>query len=330
MQTRNSPMRQMNVILLSSFLLLMPSTWAEEPVPPAPQPAVPGELLTADEALTHLASNDPLEREQGLYQLGMLKSKAHVSRVLEAVQDPTRDVQRAAIVALRLILEQDAVPELERLVQTAKRYEVRGQALHELEALRAAKALPTVERAWKKDRHPEVRLAALEALGAMQDASVVPHLMRALKARDARMRRSAAIGLGHLGKLAEPAVPALIKRLKDDPDENVRVNAAEALYKIGDARAVKPFLAALNDRADRVRVPAFKALSAWAQPGMEPLLRPPLNYGRPHVRVYAAKLLSRIGTPEALELLKARLVRETHEDVKPALVDAVHALERRS
>ena len=307
------------------FLLLTPSVWAEEQAPP-----VPGELLTADEALAHLASTDPMEREQGLYQLGMLKSKEHVPRILEAVQDPHRDVQRAAIVAVRLMLGNDAVPELERLVQTSRQREVREQALHELEALRAAKALPVVERAWKKDRHPEVRLAALEALGAMQDAAAVPHLTRALKARDARMRRSPAIGLGNLGKLAEPAVPALIKRLEDDPDENVRVNAAEALYKIGDQRAVQPLLLALNDRADRVRVPAFQALSAWAQPGMESLLRPHLNYGRPHVRIYAAKLLSRIGTPAALELLKARLARETHEDVKPVLVDAVHAVERRS
>ena len=323
-----------------------PSLQANEPAkdlkrapPAAAQPVmettstplpVPSELLTAEEALRHLESKDPLEREKGLYELGALKSKDHLPRITAALADNHLDVRRAAIIALRLTQGQDAIPQLEQLATTARKPEMREQALHELQALQAPKTLPTMVRAWKKDHARTVRLAALEAMSATNDAAAVPYLVRALKQRNAEMRRSAAIGLGNLKTLAAPAVPQLIKRLERDGDENVRYDAAEALYRIGDARAVPTLLKALSDPADHVRVPAFKALDAWAQPGMEALIAPHLNYGRPHVRVYAARLLSKIGTETALTLLKARLARESHERVKPILVDAVHAVERKT
>src|SRR3989338_6562080 len=129
-------MRCLTIVLLISFLLLVPSARAEEQPSPAPAPpAVPAELLTSEEALHHVGSADPTEREQGLYQLGMLKSKEHVVRVTEALNDGHPDVRRSAVVALRLILGADAVPQLEALAKTSRRRELREQALHELEAL---------------------------------------------------------------------------------------------------------------------------------------------------------------------------------------------------
>lgn len=301
-------------------LWLAVPAWAAEPAP-----AVPGELLTTDEALGHLASTQSSDRERGLYQLGMLKDKAQLPKVTEALADNHPDVRRAAVVALRLIEGPAAVEQLQALATSSRRVDVREQALHELEALgaEAKPAVPSMVKAAKRRRQPEVRLAALEAMGATGDVATIPSLLKALKSRDERTRRAAAIALGRLGPDAQPAVPALIKRLRNDADENVRVDAAEALRRIGDQRAISPLLKALNDPADRVRVPAIEALEGWAQPGMESLIAPYLERGRPHVRIYATRILVRIGTAPALELLKARLARETHERVRPALEGAV-------
>lgn len=317
--------------VIVSMMHAMPCGAAEDvKVDTGAPPVPPGELLTVDEAVAHLTSAVLAERELGVYQLGMLKAKSELPRVTEMLKDKDPNVQRAAVVAMRLMQDADAVPELERLAKTSRDPVLREQAFHEIEALKAVKALPVAVHAWKRDRTPEVKLAALEAMGAMRDAAAVPYLTKALKHKDARMRRSAAIGLGNAGKLAEPAVPALLARLEKDGDENVRVNAADALYKIGDARAVTPLLRALSDPADRVRVPAFEALNAWAAPGMEAYLAPFLERGRPHVRMYVAKLLLKIKGETALTLLKTRLSRETHQDVKPVLQDAVAALEHAS
>jgi|GEM_PF-4611445 len=306
----------------------LPGVRAEEPAVTLPTESSV-ERVTPEKALARLQSADPLERQQGLLELGMLRTSQQLGPVTAALEDPHLDVRRAAIVALRLIQGSEAILQLEELATASRLPVVREQAIHELEALKSAQSLPLLVRALK-DRHLEVRVAAIEALGAIADPTALPPLQRMLTHRNTRLRRAAAAALGHLGAAAAPAVPALIKRLRADRDENVRVEAAEALRRIGDARAVEPCLQALNDPADRVRLEAFTALEAWAQPGMEPLLANYLNRGRPHVRVYAARLLAKIRTPLALELLRVRLAREVHDDVAAALVEAIHVIEQRS
>ena len=55
-------------------------------------------------------------------------------------------------------------------------------------------------------------------------------------------------------------VQGLIKVLKKEEDENVRVDAIEALGMIGDARGVEPLIQALKDKDDDVRRRAAGAL----------------------------------------------------------------------
>jgi HEAT repeat protein len=59
-------------------------------------------------------------------------------------------------------------------------------------------------------------------------------LLGKLTNQDKEVRARAAAMLGEKGKESKPAVPGLIKLLKDDED-TVRVNAVEALGRIGPA-----------------------------------------------------------------------------------------------
>jgi HEAT repeat protein len=80
----------------------------------------------------------------------------------------------------------------------------------------------------------ETRVAAiyiLAGIGAENVAGAVPALIGALSAEDARVRRAAADMLGRLGPIAAQAVPALQKSLEDD-DQDVRINAGEAILSI--------------------------------------------------------------------------------------------------
>ena len=56
--------------------------------------------------------------------------------------------------------------------------------------------------------------------------------------------------------IAKGNVKGLIKALGYDKDRIVRVNAVEALGKIGDTRAVEPLIAALKDKDKDVRIAA--------------------------------------------------------------------------
>ncbi|HKI36620.1 MAG TPA: HEAT repeat domain-containing protein, partial [Gemmataceae bacterium] len=67
--------------------------------------------------------------------------------------------------------------------------------------------------------------------------SAAPHLLAALKHTDAQMRIDAAHALGRVGADPDKTLAALIGLLKDDPEREVRRNAAGALGEMGPAAA---------------------------------------------------------------------------------------------
>jgi HEAT repeat protein len=68
--------------------------------------------------------------------------------------------------------------------------------------------------------------------------SLVPALTQALNSADDKTRQAVPVILGHLGRDAAPAVPAL-QRALHDPNPTVRVEAAEALLRIRTAASQK-------------------------------------------------------------------------------------------
>ncbi len=76
---------------------------------------------------------------------------------------------------------------------------------------------------------------------------------------------------GDLVKLGPPAVPYLIRALADE-DPDVRIVAAHALRRLGDARAVEPLIAVLKDEDKDVRFFAAWELGALGDArAVEPL-----------------------------------------------------------
>jgi HEAT repeat protein len=116
---------------------------------------------------------------------------------------------------------------------------------HEEPYMRAYKLLTT-------DPHPMVRAQAIRALGSSKDPRIVPYLVdgttgkTGLKDPVAEVRRDAAQAL--LMVTSDEAVPALIERLGNDPDEQVRVACARALRHSKDPAAVQALIKALDDR----------------------------------------------------------------------------------
>jgi HEAT repeat protein/cyclophilin family peptidyl-prolyl cis-trans isomerase len=84
-----------------------------------------------------------------------------------------------------------------------------------------------------------------------------PDLTRLLSDDEARIRRRAALAIGHVG-LADGVTPLLAALA--DPDPEVRQIAAFALGLLGDARAREPLVAALADPSPLVQGSAAEAL----------------------------------------------------------------------
>gem|GEM_PF-5302555 len=108
-----------------------------------------------------------------------------------------------------------------------------------------------------ESQHPLLRVMAAAAVAKIdpaQTGAVIPVLLSALNSDDSPLQGAAADELGSLGKLAEPALPALFNLLGDDCAA-VRSTAAEAIWKItGDrtpARQVGRALLRSKNRLDR-------------------------------------------------------------------------------
>lgn len=125
---------------------------------------------------------------------------------------------------------------------------------------------------------------ALEALVSIGEPAV-HSLILALKDENADVRKNAAEALGKIKDTR--AIDPLIATLGDE-ETDVRKNAVEALGNIGDSRAIEPLIASLDDKKSTVKSSAEEALkkifeNMKANNNLEQLL-PLLKYKETSVR----------------------------------------------
>jgi HEAT repeat protein len=191
------------------------------------------------------------------------------------------------------------------------------------------------------DPDDRVRLGAIRALGAIGLASkeVVDGLIDALKGQP-RNRNAAALALSRLGK---PAIPTLLRSLKDqDPD--VRRWAVFALAQVRDGKeAVPGLVAALDDEMGFVRVEAAQAIGrigqTWPNANGErqkspaadavPGLVRSLKSDDPNLRSAAADAIGNIGqSGDAIAAALTALLSDESVEVRRAAVFSLESLGR--
>jgi len=119
------------------------------------------------------------------------------------------------------------------------------------------------------DAEPGVRAEACQALGQLGDTRATTSLLDMLPDPQADIRFAAATALGLLKDAR--AVTPLIGLARGDLDAGVRGQAIEALGRLRDARAFEVLVAALRDRANRMR--AITALGELRDPrALDPLM----------------------------------------------------------
>jgi len=115
----------------------------------------------------------------------------------------------------------------------------------------------------------------------------------------------------------DPSVERLIAKIRNG---NVRIQAIDALGRIGDPKSVEPLIAQLNDENAYVRIRVIDALGRIGDPkSVEPLIAQ-LNDENGYVRIRVIDALGRIGDPKSVEPLIAQL---KDENARGQVIDAL-------
>ena len=151
------------------------------------------------EALGRLATGGAsLEsRANACRALGILRGRAAVPQLLDALHSKDDQVMYEGLIALQKILDPSAGPGITFLL---------------------------------RDLNSKIQVAAIETAGLLRTSEAAPGLRDALEhARDAKIKRAA---LSSLGMVGDPADHALFLKNLSDSDEAIRAAAAEGLGRL--------------------------------------------------------------------------------------------------
>jgi HEAT repeat protein len=127
-------------------------------------------------------------------------------------------------------------------------------------------------------------------------SAVIDRYIENLESPNPRLRSQAAEDLGKLA--AQEAVPELIEHLHTDVNTYVRSSIAEALGRIGDARAIFPLMDALRDSCSFVRRAAAIALGQMQAKQAQGALLRALDDPNFYVRRAAINAVGKLDIPD--------------------------------
>jgi HEAT repeat protein len=195
---------------------------------PAAGPDAPLDPVSV--SIVTLKQGAPDSRRDAAWRLGEMKARDAVPALLGALRDQDYNVRGSA-----------------------------GEALLKIDPQNAA--VVTAVKALLQDRQADVWARLARDFAQKGDPDGIAALTARLEDPQLWSRERAAGSLGSLGDAARPAIPVLIRKLKDDPDYQVRIACARSLGQLDSGPAVKQALqAALADPHLFVQTAAKEAL----------------------------------------------------------------------
>ncbi|MDP8254469.1 MAG: peptidylprolyl isomerase [Candidatus Alcyoniella australis] len=240
-------------------------------------------------------------RDEAIFALGELEDRETLA-LIGAKPDPMAlEALRGVLVEPTTILSQDV------LLRRALAVEALGK-LRDREWVEKIVEAGTMGLGGMRGSMPELLcLNAITALVRIDDEAALPLLLSALEAPSPALRRSAALGLGRMGR-TETADE--LSALFNDPDPEVRSAALWALVRLAASDKANLALRMLSDPVLEVRIEAIRLLALGSGPEVSGALfhhlrrsggRPPAAYNNEDLEVLRA--LGRLGGKDERNLL---------------------------
>ena len=217
-----------------------------------------GDSYAFDSLMLAAQDVDLVVRKEALLGLALLGDRRALPRILASLEDPHWEVRIQTVTALGEMGGEEVVDPIIKLLSDAQD-EVVLAVIDTLALLKDVRAIPALLRVagGESDR---VARAAVSALSQVGSNIGTPVLLASLHHTIPEARVVAASVLGVAG--GEEAPPALITVLRGDPDVAVRLAAARALGRLGNRRAVRHLIQALQDDSVHVHEAAVVALGS--------------------------------------------------------------------
>jgi HEAT repeat protein len=235
---------------------------------------------------------------------GILRGRAAIPDLLEALRTKDNTVMYEALVAIRKIRDPEAGPRITYLLRDLDD-RIQGVAIETAGLLQAKDGLPALRGIVASPRGSKAERAALGAIALMPEPVDRPLLQRFLASKDERLRAAAVEGLGRIGDPGDHA--AIDKVWKDDDKMPPRLASAFAITLTGnlDTAESAPFrylLNTLNSAAWRETAAAYLTEAA-RNPKVLAALHQPLVSGTRDEKIQLARILAVTGDASAVPWL---------------------------
>ncbi|OGS19183.1 MAG: hypothetical protein A3J83_07320 [Elusimicrobia bacterium RIFOXYA2_FULL_40_6] len=201
-----------------------------------------------------------------------------------------------------------AVTKLKLLAKDKKKdKETRISSIILLGQLKASDAQPDLEDTLKNEENDSCREASAIALGHLDKKESIPKLKQALNDQSVNVRMRSVWALAKLGD--KTGKELAIKTLLEDKNVTGKVLASEALEAIGDKDTISQLQQYVNDGNVWTRIYAKLTIKKLGMVGLSEsqrlgFLKDSLKDSQFEVNQWASIELAKIGTPEAINILK--------------------------
>jgi len=236
---------------------------------------------------------------------GILRARAAVPDLLEAVRSKDSKVIYESLIAFQKIGDRSVGPRLEFLLRDLDE-RVQTTAVETMGLLYNLESLPALRSVLDRTGSREVRRATLTAIAMLPDPANRQILLSYLNDRDAESRAAAAEGLGRLKNPED--VPTLRQRYQDENNNLARLSVAFALVLEGnhELSEFSPLQYAVNTLNSGSRAPAARALliEAARDPSVRKALHESLVRGTRDEKVGLFQVLAASGDAESAQLME--------------------------
>lgn len=259
--------------------------------------------------------------------IGVLRGKAAVPDLIEAIRSKDSTVIFESLIALQKIRDQAAAPQIAFLLRDFDE-RVQIAALETTGILRNNEALPGLVDAFNRARSTKVRRAALSAIAMVPAPSSRDLFLRNLTDKDDRVRGAAAEGFARLKNPAD--LPVVEKAYQDETKTSPRLSMAFAVVSLGktEVSEFSPLQYLVNTlNSVSWRGEAFPLLVELArEPGVRAALYTKLPGDTKDEKVWLCRVLARSGDRQTIPVLQ-KLQSDPDLDVQQEALRAIRTLE---